>query len=58
LPFVGFLLFIMPAIFITGSAPTASRWVFLFVVWVLLLVAAGLISRALRKSEIDAGTKG
>ena len=57
LPVVGFFLFIMPAIFTTGSAPTAARWVFLFVVWVLLIVTAAFISGALKKNETDAGAQ-
>lgn len=53
LPFAGVFLFIMPAIFVENTAPTASRWVFLFVAWVILIIVAALVSRALRKSEFD-----
>lgn len=57
LPLAGVFLFIMPALFIVGSAPTASRWVFLFIAWVLLILVAALVSRALKKSEFDAGNQ-
>jgi hypothetical protein len=57
LPVFGFFLFVMPAIFIVGSAPTATRWVFLFVVWVVLIFAAALISHAIKRSALDAGTQ-
>ena len=57
LPFFGVFLFIMPAVFIVGSAPTASRWVYLFVAWIGLIIAAALIARALRGSETDTGAQ-
>lgn len=53
LPLLGVFLFIVPAIVVVGAAPTASRWVFLFVVWVGLICAAAITSRALKRSEID-----
>jgi hypothetical protein len=47
LPIFGFFLLILPMLWPNGAAGAWSGWVYVFVVWAGLILAAGLISRAL-----------
>ncbi len=53
LPFLGTLLFLMPAFLAGDSAATARQWLYLFGAWIVMIVVAGLMARALKRNAAD-----
>lgn len=52
LPVLGFVLILLPALWsISGTSGTAGEAVYLFVLWILLIGVAALISRPLRSIQ-------
>jgi hypothetical protein len=53
LPVLGLVLFLLPALWRQPGEPnTAGEAVYLFAVWALLILAAALLARPLRRSEM------
>ena len=57
LPLIGFVLLCLPVLW-SGEARTASGLVYIFILWGLLILAVGLISPRLERSEPDTGETG
>jgi hypothetical protein len=53
LPVLGTILFLMPAFLAGGSAATARQWLYLFGAWIVMIIVAALMARALRKNEAE-----
>jgi len=52
LPVLGLVLFLLPALWRRAGDPnTAGEAIYLFVVWAMLILAAALLARPLRRSE-------
>jgi len=58
LPVIGVLLFLVPLLWQPGENATTARGVsYVFVIWAVLIVAAGWLSRKLKQPEGDEPSK-